>query len=199
MSDVKLDIDVINGYLADGKSVAEIREILGISEKPYQKQMKNMGYKYSQKLCKYIKKVPSKNTPGANKKADTDKDYSSNIVVIKEANIDSYDSNTRVTSVDNIENLDLKKMADLIKDYDKIKEVLTWFDSKEYDNSIIEVIPNNKIQIDDNIKNDTDKRRSVQVYDKIWDEFNEFCNKHSEFMKKDLISMALKEYMKKYE
>ena len=34
---------------------------------------------------------------------------------------------------------------------------------------------------------------------KVYDEFDEFCEKHKEFAKKDLLSMAIKEYITKYE
>lgn len=207
VSDVKLDIDVINGYLAEGKSVAEIREIYGIGERTWQRRISEMGYKYYQKLGRYSKKLPKKEDM-FKKKANTDKNYSSNTVVIKEANIDNYDNSTKEIQVQadrndndiaNIENLDLKKMADLIKDYDKIKKVLSWYDRlEEYDEneSVIEVMPNNTINID--LDNNGDKQTSVKINKTVWNDFSEFWNKHKEFDKKDLMSMALKEYMQKY-
>ena len=93
--------------------------------------------------------------------------------------------------------LDVGKMAGLIDSYDDIKQVLDWFKSREYDNSIIEVIPNNKIEI--NIDTEESKRTTILVNSQIYNEFNQFCNRHKEFDKKDLISMALKEYMQKYD
>ena len=45
-----LDIDQVNKYLKEGNSVVEIRKKLGIGEKLFQKQIKQLGYKYNQKI-----------------------------------------------------------------------------------------------------------------------------------------------------
>ena len=47
------DIKQINGYLKEGKSVAEVRKILGIGEKSFQRQIKQLNYKYNQKIKQY--------------------------------------------------------------------------------------------------------------------------------------------------
>ena len=49
-----MDILLINDYLKQGKTVKEIREILGYSEKAYQKKIKELGYKYNQKEKQYV-------------------------------------------------------------------------------------------------------------------------------------------------
>ena len=48
-----LDIDQVNKYLKEGNSVVEIRKKLGIGEKLFQKQIKQLGYKYNQKIKQY--------------------------------------------------------------------------------------------------------------------------------------------------
>ena len=49
-----MDIVLINQYLKEGKSVKEVRELLGYSEKIFQKNIKELGYKYNQKDKQYI-------------------------------------------------------------------------------------------------------------------------------------------------
>ena len=167
-----LDIDQVNKYLKEGNSVVEIRKKLGIGEKLFQKQIKQLGYKYNQKI----------------------KQYEPLDVSFDDTNIINYDNHTVGI---NKKDFDLSKITDLIDSYDDIKQVLDWFKNREYDNSIIEVVPNNKIEI--NIDTEETKRTTILVNNKIYNDFNEFCNKHREFDKKDLLSMALKEYIQKYD
>lgn len=167
-----LDIDQVNKYLKEGNSVVEIRKKLGIGEKLFQKQIKQLGYKYNQKI----------------------KQYEPLDVSFDDTNIINYDNHTVVI---NKKDFDLSKITDLIDSYDDIKQVLDWFKNREYDNSIIEVVSNNKIEI--NIDTEETKRTTILVNNKIYNDFNEFCNKHREFDKKDLLSMALKEYIQKYD
>lgn len=175
---VDLNIDEINKMLSEGMSVKEIREKLGINEKAYQKQIKNMGYRYLQKSRKYVKASPQR------------KDYFNNTEVINKNKIKDLNI---VSDTD----IDIKKVVDLINNYDDIKELLKWFKNKEYENSIIEVIQDNRIEID--LDTDEAKRTTILVNKKIYDDFNMFCQKHKEYDKKDLLSMALKEYIEKYD
>ena len=48
-----LDIERVNVCLREGKTVAQIRKELGIGEKLFQKQIKQLGYKYNQKIKQY--------------------------------------------------------------------------------------------------------------------------------------------------
>lgn len=171
-----LNISEINKFLKEGKSVKDIRSTLSVSEKSFQKQIKQLGYKYNQKTKQY-EKMETQSIVQKNK------DYSDNTEVINQIEVAA--------------DIDIKKVADLVKNYDRIKELLTWFKNKEYENDIIEVIQDNRIEID--IDTDETKRTTILVNKKIYDEFNEFCQKHKEYDKKDLISMALKEYIQKYD
>ena len=135
-----LDIDQVNKYLKEGNSVVEIRKKLGIGEKLFQKQIKQLGYKYNQKI----------------------KQYEPLDVSFDDTNIINYDNHTVVI---NKKDFDLSKITDLIDSYDDIKQVLDWFKNREYDNSIIEVVPNNKIEI--NIDTEETKRTTILVNNKI--------------------------------
>ena len=43
-----------------------------------------------------------------------------------------------------------------------------------------------------------DYKTSVRVNKKVMDQFREFCESHKEFTQKELLSMALLEYIEKY-
>ncbi len=60
---------------------------------------------------------------------------------------------------------------------------------------IIEI--KNFIEID--LPESKNKKTSIWVNDKVWEDFKSFNKKHKEFSNADLISMALKSYMEKYE
>lgn len=42
-------------------------------------------------------------------------------------------------------------------------------------------------------------KASIRIHKEVFEEFKVFCNKHKEFSQKELISMALVEYMNKYD
>ena len=48
------------------------------------------------------------------------------------------------------------------------------------------------------MENKTDFRATIRVNNVVWENFSDFTNKHKEFTKRDLISMALKEYMENH-
>lgn len=48
-----MDINYINELLKQGKTVKEIREIVGYTEKKFQKEIKELGYKWNQGLKQY--------------------------------------------------------------------------------------------------------------------------------------------------
>lgn len=110
-----------------------------------------------------------------------------NTVVIKEKTEEYDKGNTLVINKNEIQD----KIIGLAKNYDKILKIIEEYDKqydKEYDGIIIE-LPIETIK---------DFRTSIRVNNVIWEQFNEFANNYKEFTKRDLLSMALKEYMDKY-
>lgn len=175
---LELDINYINELLKS-MTVKEVRSELGVSEKLFQKEIKRLGYKYNQKTKQYdpidykdnIKVIDCKSSDyESNTKIIHDKDYKSNTNVIdKEASIN--------------------KAANLIIDeYDTLKSIIKWF--KDRENTI------DRIVID--LPDAADKRTTILINEIIYNQFNEFCNNHKEYSKKDLMAMALLEYIRKY-
>ncbi len=84
----------------------------------------------------------------------------------------------------------------LISNIDNIKLMLDAF-NKQYD-KMYDTTDDKKpwgITIELPIEGDKNFRTTIRVNDVVWKQFDEFCNKHSEFTKRDLISMAFREYI----
>lgn len=79
------------------------------------------------------------------------------------------------------------KIIGLAENYDKILKIIEQYD-KEYDGIIVE-LPVETIK---------DFRTSIRVNNVVWEQFNDFVNRNKEFTKRDLISMALKEYIENH-
>ena len=67
--------------------------------------------------------------------------------------------------------------------------MIKWFKDKE--NTI------DRIVID--LPEAKDKRTTILINEQIYQQFNEFCDNHKEYSKKDLMAMALHEYINKYQ
>lgn len=82
-------------------------------------------------------------------------------------------------------------IINLAQNYDKIMSIVEQYDKKydkECDSMVIE-LPVETIK---------DFRTSIRINNVIWEQFNNFAEEHKQFTKRDLLSMALKEYMSKY-
>lgn len=200
-----MNIKEINKYLEDGMSVKDVRIKLEISEKNFQKQIKELGYKYNQKSKRYVKIGKNYDSNTLVTPKEIKNDYDNNTTVIPRTTQGDYDSNTvvtkhknytKVSNSYNFSDSDLSKMVNLIKYSSDIMDMLEWFKNKEYENTIVEVTSSNSINID---LSSEYKRTSILVNKQVYDEFDKFCENHKEFAKKDLLSMALKEYIAKYE
>lgn len=106
--------------------------------------------------------------------------------------------NTNVGYITDVIHKDIKNnIMGLAKDYNDIQEMLEWFKNRDddKDNTIIEVIQQG-IKID--LPESEIKRTTIRVNEKIWNDFDNFCNNNKEFNKHDLMSQALLEFMEKH-
>ncbi|WP_195346676.1 hypothetical protein [Paraclostridium sordellii] len=162
-------IHYINGELLKGKTVIRIREDLHIGEKTFQRLVKDLGYRYNQKLRQYVKQ-------------HTD------IIQSKEYDIDNTFSIPRFKE-EILEILDMKN---------DLKEIVKSFKEgyyKEHTN-VIEVVSEEGIKIE--LPNSDIVRTTVRVNKDILDKWNLFCEDNKEFSKTNLLSMSMKQYMDKY-
>lgn len=170
-----MDINYINSMLKEGKSVKEIRKILGISKKKFGKERDKLGYEWSPKLKQYIPK-------------------NSSVEVIKASNSNSNILCNTSCNTEIIDNTDKENLNFIGENIELLKEMLMYYKRNKESNT-----NNNGIVIDliDDKTIDNGKPKSVRVNQHVWLEWQEFTKK-STFSSKDLISMALVEYLEKY-
>ncbi len=170
-----MDIEIINRMLKEGKTVKEVRESLGIPEKKFQRNIKDLGYKYNQSKRLYINVLDT----GIDTE-DTD------IITTTKATTHPTTTNTtltttQATTIDYLtDNLDV--LMQLLESYKRNTEA------------------NNSSSIIINLDNDKHldpKPKSIRINEFVWREWQEFT-KNLTFNKSDLISMALKEYMENH-
>ena len=156
------DIKIINNYLSEGKTVNEVRSIIGLNEKKFQKQIKELGYRYNQKIKQYTEiKAADKSTTKSNTLCNTE---DRSLLFIRD-------------------NIDL--LEEMLMNYKHHKEC-----SMNNYGITIDLIDDKHIKENDNPK-------SIRVNYFVWEEWIKFTE-GTKFSKKELISMALKEYMEKY-
>lgn len=173
-----MDINYINELLKQGKTVKEIRGTIGYTEKRFQKEVKSLGYKFDQKIKQYINNDTGNNV--------------NDIVKVSDFNSNTLSNTTCNTDI--IDNADKENLNFIGENINLLKEMLMYYKRNKESNT-----NNNGIVIDliddKNMKNDNPK--SIRVNYFIWNEWKEFTDK-SNFSSKDLVSMALKNYMEKY-
>ena len=174
-----MNINYINSLLNEGKTVKEIREILGYSEKKFQREIKNLGYKYDQRLRQYI---AINNVSEVVNVSDLNRNASRNTPCNTNCN----------TSI--INNADKENLDFIDENMELLKEMLMYYKRNKESNT-----NNNGIVINliDDKHKGNGKPKSVRVNYFVWEDWKVFTNENN-FSSKDLVSMALKEYMNKY-
>lgn len=168
-----LDIKYINELLQEGKSVKDIRTILQIGEKSFQKQIKKMNYKYNQKIRQYepIGEVLCNSMINCSSNRD------------KPVKIENRADFLTVKEKDTIQFLG--------ENIDLIKQLL---------NNYKATTSHNKSDIVINLINDkklNPKPKSVRINEYVWKDWLKFT-KDLPFSKADLISQALVEFMERH-
>ena len=181
-----MDITHINKLLSEGKTVSEVRKIVGLSEKKFQKEVKDLCYKFNQKLKQYEPITTD------------DKGMTTVLIEPKEpiqSDIILSDDNSMTISIQE----DLKNnIVNLANSYDRIQEVLNWFESRADDKGMTEVIEVIQDGIKINLSDAEVIRTTIRINKDTWDKFTKFCEDNKEFNKQDLHAQALEEYIKKY-
>ena len=177
-------IKYINAELKTGKKVLEVRKNLGVSEKDIQKLMKDNSYKYNQKLKQYIPTTENTTVATTNSTTQTTTESTTMDLQTSEVNIGK---NTLLT-VENANTLDY-----LSSNMDILIDII-----EKYKTTTATTTGGNYITIDlVDDKHLKPKPKSIRINEFVYQDWQKFCEKqhHS---KMDLISMALKEYMEKY-
>lgn len=168
-----LDVNYINKLLQEGKTVKDIRTILGVGEKLFQKQIKALNYKYNQKTRRYEPIGEVLSTSSTNYSVNTNKPLK----------IENRTTTLTTTEKATIQFLD--------KNIELIKQLLDNYKA---------TTRHNKTDIIINLINDkklNPKPKSVRINEFVWKDWLEFT-KDLPFSKSDLISQALLEFMKNH-
>lgn len=196
---LKLNIDdmiaYLNNKLNEGQTVIRIREDLGIGEKKLQKIIKRSGYKYNQKKRQYIldndsiTKVLSKGTIhnySTENGLKSDMQKQSNTLVIPNDFKQQWNELIRFKN-------------NMLAMEDDIKDVIKAYKQGYYDSNteVIEVVQSEGITI--RAFKDDIKATTIKLHSESLDSWNKFCEKNKQYNKQDLWSMALEEYISKYD
>jgi len=197
---IQQQVDLVNTYLMKGKSMIDIfkREcIIESNESSVRKRFGKNGFKYNKEKKQYMKinEIPKEYS----KKDITKEQYpESSITVIPlknnlktssqiPPNKEYSSSNTLVVSAEKTETF-LK----LVEQQPELEELLKWWRNEKNIIDIPEIVLN-KTEFTGEIM-----AKTFKTYRNVIDKFLEFCNKHGEYTQRDLVAMALLEYLQKY-
>lgn len=175
----------LNEELKKGRTQKDIEiNDFNVTNRTIEKRLNRRGYKKINN--QYIKNIEKdKNVLNIH---NINKHITS--VITDKKNIDE----KSITTVINDKNIK-EKMLELVNNYDKILKIIEQYDKKyecEYDKIYT------GITIEVPIETVKDFRTTVRINNIIWNQFNDFCNNNKQFTKRDLLSMALKEYMENH-
>lgn len=163
-------INYFNSKLKEGQTVIRIREYIGISEKGWQKEVKQNGYKYDTKSRLYIKikaTTETTTTSATNNK-------SINLPSKEHEEIQNYI----------LGNFDILK--EIIEKYKATTESTT---TSTTSNIVINLVDDKHLN---------PKPKSIRINEFIYQDWQKFCEENKLYSKQELISMALKEYMENH-
>lgn len=205
--DMDQQVEYVNRRLKDGLTLRDVIEReLNLTRSTMRARFAKKGYIYNKKENKYFRdfsiKVEEKKTKSnteGNVKSNT-KSNISNIdkKTIKMNNIEKSNikRNTNYNTESNIGNMEInpvqvKALMELIERKDEILNLLDNKDlifkpdvSKEIDIAELE----GKLTV-----------KTVKIYDDILDKFNKFRKKHRDLKQQDIVNLALKEFIEKYD
>ena len=173
-----MDINYINSLLQEGKTVKEIRETLSLSEKKFQKEIKELGYKYNQKEKCYIKVYEPITEVLDNEP-------------IKDIITTTKPTTNETTSTTTLTTTQTTTIDYLTDNLEVLKQLLESYKRNTESNNrdiIINLI---------NDKHLDPKPKSIRINEFVWRDWQEFT-KDLTFSKSDLISQALVEFMKNH-
>ena len=168
-------LEIVNRGLEEGKSVTGIGKEIGLNESSIRKKLTKNGYKRIGN--KFILQAPGEpgGQPGVQSVAHKEKPVKKAIVGQEWDNVGQ----------------NQKKLIDIVKNYETIMEIIEHY--KGNNNAVI-----GGIEI--RLPNEENKsyKASLRINETVLKEFKEFCSNHKTFSQKELLSMALVEYMEKY-
>lgn len=172
--DINELLSLVNHYLEDGLSLIKISQILGVNESSIRKKLNKAGYK----------RVGNKFVLQSGGHAVLNKE-NTEVEVVRDIDV--------LHKEDSVVPNELKEnLKNLMSNYNVLMEMI-----ESYKNN--GVVQGGDIVVQLPKERNTLFKTSVRLNDVVYEEFKEFCSKHKTFTQKELHSMALLEYIKKYD
>lgn len=179
-------IKYINEELKKGSTLTNTCKNIGIGRTTVRDRALKHSYAYDSSLNQYIGATNAANkTTVSAPKVPIRNDMSTPIVP------DKSDLSTPIVSKEMT-----SRLIKLCNNYDKILDVIEWFENDRDKTNVIEVVQGIKINLPE--EKDTNFRKTLRVNDEVWKQFSKFCDGHKEFTQKDLLSQALLDYMENH-
>lgn len=178
---IEEQINYINNALQNKITLTNICKNIGIARSTVRERALKNGYAYDDTLNQYI---------CDNDKTNESRDNSKLNVIHNSANSNNNDISKSFVSNKKL----MKNLVDLSDNYEKIINVLNWFENDRNKTNVIEVVQGIKIELPE--EKNKEFRKTIRINDVVWEQFSEFCTNHREFTQKDLLSQALLEYIK---
>lgn len=185
--EIKELISIVNSITREGNKVSEVAKMLNVSDKTLRNKAKENNYVFSRELKEYVLNDDKSVKEEEKKKSKTKRVIAKKVPQkndkIKDESMTKSEEGKGKKSASS-ENEILKSIALSV---DCIRELLE-VDRKEKKNERINISLENKEEL----------RTSIRVNKEVWEEFELFSNRNKIYKKKDLLSMALKEYIENH-
>ncbi|MBN3352662.1 hypothetical protein CF087_18825 [Clostridium botulinum] len=185
---LKQQIEFINKELKNSNiSLKKVCQKFGLNKKKINDKFSNAGYEYNSEDRAYTKVVLIQKS---NKSISNIEHKGIELSKPVEENLNTLDYN-RLRSIENA----LKEVKELIEIKEDLKEVIQKYNK---DKNVIDVVGKQELRFDFSKFEGEVKGRYVKVYENINKDWIKFCKKNKQFNIQDLYSLALLEFMDKY-
>lgn len=170
-------LELVNKELEEGKSLTAIGRELGVSESTIRKRLNRQGYKRVGK--KFVLQEAKEDDRQA------DRHNARQVQEILKVKPQESESTAIITA-------DKEQFKNLMSNYNILMEMVEHYKKSKVvpgDHNIIIELPHEE---------DKKAKYTLRLNDVVFKQFQEFCNKNKQFTQKELISMALLEYMKNH-
>lgn len=193
-------LEYVNAQLSNGISLRSISSELGMSKTTIRDRLEKIGHYFNAEARQYIKSDTFVDTSITIKpKKDTKEKIiqKDNKSITNKVAVASAEPQREVTELEQFHELNesLKDIKELLGMKEQLKELI-----QNYNKSInIIDVPIHELKIDKDKFDGDPEGRLIKVYGNVNKKWKEFCNKNSQFKMQDLYSLALLEFMERYD
>lgn len=181
-------VKYINNELKNNKSITSVCKELGIGRSTIRDRFKKSNYIYYKELNEYVHNNDITDVIQGNKKSNNRCDTS--------VKMEGNNCSTPVIQKDTVTEIVTKSdeeirnnLLDLVNNYDVLKDII---ELHRRNTSVV------RQQIVIDLEDAESKLATLRVNSKVLDQFQDFCSKHKEYKKVDLLSQAIKNFIENY-